>query len=80
MSLNVDMDGILVIDAVNAFNAINRKVVLHNLKFICLIIATPIINCYAAPSRLFIVGERENNSRWPNSYESICIRYSTILA
>ena len=32
---------------------------LHNLKFICPIIATSIINCYATPSRLFItdVGE-----------------------
>ena len=32
---------------------------LHNLKFICLIIATSIINCYATPSRLFIVGVGE---------------------
>ena len=32
---------------------------LHNLKFICLIIATLIINCYATPSRLFIVGVGE---------------------
>ena len=28
---------------------------LHNLKFICLIIATYIINCFATLSRLFIV-------------------------
>ena len=32
---------------------------LHNLKFICLIIATYIINCYATPSRLFIVAGGE---------------------
>ena len=32
---------------------------LHNLKFICPIIATYIINCYATPSRLFIVGGGE---------------------
>ena len=50
MSLNVDMD---------AFNSINRKLMLHNLKFICPIIATYIINCYATPSRLFIVGGGE---------------------
>ena len=31
----------------------------HNLKFICPIIATPKINCYATPSRIFIVGEGE---------------------
>ena len=29
---------------------------LRNLKFICLIIATSILDCYATPSRLFIVG------------------------
>ena len=32
-------------DAENAFNSINRKVMLHNLKFICPIIATYIIIC-----------------------------------
>ena len=46
-------------DAGNGFNSINRKVMLHNLKFICPIIATSIINCYATPSRLFIVGVGE---------------------
>ena len=59
MSLNVDTDAVLLIDAENAFNSINRKVMLHNLKFICPIIATYIINCYATPSRLFIVGGGE---------------------
>ena len=32
---------------------------LHYLKFICPIIATYIINCYATPSRLFIVSGGE---------------------
>ena len=59
MSLNVDEDAVLLIDAENAFNSINRKVMLHNLKFICPIIATYIINCYETPSRLFIVGGGE---------------------
>ena len=55
MSLNVDMDAVSLI----AFNSINRKVILHNLKFICPIIATYIINCYATPSSLFIAGGGE---------------------
>ena len=59
MSLNVDTDAVLLIDAENAFNSINHKVMLHNLKFICSIIATYIINCYVAPSRLFIAGRGE---------------------
>ena len=59
MSLNVDTNVVLLIDAENAFNSINRKVMLHNLKFIFPIIPTSIINCYATPSRLFIVGVGE---------------------
>ena len=55
MSLNVDMDAFSLI----AFNSINRKVMLHNLKFICPIIATSIINCYALPSSLYIAGGGE---------------------
>ena len=57
MCLNVDR--VLLIDAENAFNFIIRKVMLHNLKFICPIIATYIVNCYATPSRIFIVGGGE---------------------
>ena len=56
VTINVDTDVVLLTDAENAFNSINRKVTLHNLKFICPIIAIDIINCYATPSRLFTVG------------------------
>ena len=59
MSLNVDMDAVLLIDAENTFSSINRKVMLHGLKCIWPIIVIYIINCYATPSRLFIVGEGE---------------------
>ena len=58
MSLNVDTNAVLLIDLENAFDSVNRKVILHNLKFIYPIIATSIINCYATSSRLFVcVGE-----------------------
>ena len=52
-------EGILLIDAENAFNSINRKVILYNLKFICQVIATYISNCYMCPASLFIIGEGE---------------------
>ena len=55
MSLNVDTGLVLLIDAENAFNSINRKVMLHNLKFICSVIATDIISGYDTPSRLYTV-------------------------
>ena len=57
MSLNVDMHAVLLIDAENPSSSINRKVImLHDLKFICPTIAIYIVNCYATPSRLLIVG------------------------
>ena len=59
MSLNVDTNAVPLIDAEKAFNSMNRKVMLHNLKFICPMIATFIITCYATPSRLSIVAVRE---------------------
>ena len=52
-------EGILSIDAENAFNSINRKVMLYNLKFICPAITTCISNCYICPARLFIIGGGE---------------------
>ena len=48
-----------MIDAENAFNSINRKVMLNNLKFIFPNIGSYIINCYETPSRLFLVGGGE---------------------
>ena len=55
--------GILLIYAGNAFNLINRKVMLYNLKFICLVIATYISNCYIRHARFFIIGGRERPSK-----------------
>ena len=52
-------EGILLIDAENAFNSINRKVMLHDWKFICPVIASYISNCYMYPARLFITSGRE---------------------
>ena len=62
MILNIDADAVLLIDAEIAFNSKNRKVMLHNLKFICPIIATYILNCYATPSILFIASGGETLS------------------
>ena len=53
------MEVILLIDAENAINLINRKDMLHNLKFICPVIPTYISNCYMCPVRLFVIGRKE---------------------
>ena len=58
-----ETEAILMVDAENAFNSINRKARLHNIKYLCPVIATHICNCYAMSARLFIVGGKELRSR-----------------
>ena len=50
---------ILVDDAANAFNRLNRKVALHNMQYLCPNFATVLINTYRQSSRLFITGGGE---------------------
>ena len=47
-------EGILLIDATNAFNKMNKAVAMHNLRVTCNKISMYIINTYRSPSRLFI--------------------------
>ena len=55
-------DAILLVDAANAFNWINRLVALHNMQYICPPFATVLINTYRMPAKLFIVGGGEIES------------------
>ena len=57
-----DFHGVIQIDASNAFNNINRNVLLHNIKILSPEISTFVINCYSKPSRLFITGGKELTS------------------
>ena len=52
-------DEVLLIDARNAFNCMNRQVAMHNIQVTCVKDATYIINAYRHPSRLFICGGGE---------------------
>ena len=56
-------EAVLLVDANNAFNSVNRKLFLHNIEIICPILATFVNNCYASDSRLFIAGGGEIKSR-----------------
>ena len=52
-----DTDGIILVDASNAFNLLNRQVApLHNIQFTCPPFATVLINTYRKSSRLIISG------------------------
>ena len=51
-----DSDAVILVDASNSFNALNRKVALFNIQIICPPFSTILINTYRAPSKLFITG------------------------
>ena len=51
-----ETDAVLLVDASNAFNSLNRDVFLHNVQVLCPAMSTYLINCYKKRSRLFVVG------------------------
>ncbi|XP_066921132.1 uncharacterized protein [Clytia hemisphaerica] len=63
MYSNENTDAVILVDAANAFNNLNRGVLLHNIKYICPEIATYTTNCYTNPARLFVIGGLELKSR-----------------
>ena len=50
------MHGVLLVDASNVFNAMNRSTAFLNIKNICPSIYTVLCKCYCAPSDLFVDG------------------------
>ena len=50
-------NGVLMVDAANTFNNINRRVALHNIRKLCPSVATVLTNTYRRHSDLFIDGE-----------------------
>lgn len=58
-----ETDALLLVDADNAFNRLNRKAVLHNINFLCPELSIFAVNCYRAPTRLFVAGGVELASR-----------------
>ena len=52
-------DAVLLIDASDAFNSLNRASALHNVAALCPILGTYATNTYRAPARLFVTGGKE---------------------
>ena len=52
-------DGLLLVDATNAFNTLNRKVALENMKTTCPAFYRFLNNCYQSPADLYIAGSSE---------------------
>ncbi|PFX29938.1 hypothetical protein AWC38_SpisGene5265 [Stylophora pistillata] len=57
-----DTNAVLLIDASNAFNALNRSASLHNIRVLCPPMAIYAINTYRQPARLFVIGGQELES------------------
>ena len=53
---DADADAVLLIDAFNAFNTLNRVATLHNISVFCPSIAAYAINAYRRHARLFVMG------------------------
>ena len=49
-------EAVILVDAANAFNAVNRKVLLHNIRILCPEFSTIAINMYRSECRLFVGG------------------------
>ena len=55
-------DAMLLIDASNAFNLLNRASALHNVAVLCPSLATYATNTYRAPACHFVMGSKELKS------------------
>ena len=70
-------DGVLLIDADNAFNRVNRAVALWNVQFTCPAMKHVLINFYRNSTRIFMNGDgtavtRRNNTGLSTSYGYVC--------
>ena len=57
-----DTDGVLMTDAANAFNNLNRSAYSRNVRHLCPLLAMVAINLHRSPSRLFVGGESISTS------------------
>ena len=55
-------EAVILVDANNAFNSINRKLALHNIQVTCPLFSKILINPYRSSSRLIILDGAEIQS------------------
>ena len=58
-----ECEAVILVDANNAFNSLNRSVALHNIQYVCPPFAPILINTYRNPARLVVNNGRELLSR-----------------
>ena len=54
-----EVEGALLVDATNAFNTLNQKVALQNMRYVCPALETVLTNCYQSSIRLLVSGGGE---------------------
>ena len=54
--LNDETEAVLLVDASNAFNSLNREAALHNIQHLCPTLSTILINIYREATELFVDG------------------------
>ena len=55
--IDENTEGLLLVDASNAFNSLNRQVMLQNIQILCPSFAPCVINHYRGSAKLFVGGE-----------------------
>ena len=74
-------EAVLIVDATNAFNSLNRQTALQNIHYLCPSLATVIANTYREDIQLFIDGEtllsRGTTQGAPSGHGHVCCRYPT---
>ena len=54
-----DTEAVILIDASNAFNSLNRQVALHNVQVLCPNFSTVLINTYRIPSKMIVLSSKD---------------------
>ena len=52
-----ECEAVLLVDATNAFNCLNRQTAMRNSRTLCPLFATPVINIYRQKIDLFVGGK-----------------------
>ena len=77
-----DDDAVLLIDASNAFNSLNRKTALHNISILCPVMHIFACNLYRPHARLFVHGGvgifSSEGTRRTGVNGNICARHHSI--
>ena len=67
-----EVEAVLLADASNAFNSLNRNCALHNMQYICPPLSLVLRNTYQAPVRMFVPGGGEISSCEGTTQGDVC--------